>query len=64
VKLTTVAIFGVGYVLGSKAGRERYAQIVAAARKASERLEAYGNGGGRSIGRAAAPGRHGPADSS
>lgn len=60
-KLTTVAVFGVGYVLGSKAGRERYAQIVAAARKASERLEAYGNGGGRSAGRAPASFRNGTA---
>jgi hypothetical protein len=59
VKITTVAIFGVGYVLGSKAGRERYAQIVAAARKASERLETYGNGGGRSIGRSGAGSDHG-----
>jgi hypothetical protein len=63
MKLTTLAMFGVGYVLGSKAGRERYAQIVATARKASERLEAYGNGGGRSVGRSAVAGRHGPAGS-
>jgi hypothetical protein len=27
MKLVTVAVFGVGYVLGSKAGRERYEQI-------------------------------------
>jgi hypothetical protein len=51
--IPTVVIFGVGYVLGSKAGRERYAEIVAAARKASERLEAYSNGGGSSNGGAA-----------
>ena len=51
MKITTVAVFGVGYVLGSKAGRERYAQIVAGARKASKRLETYGNGGGGSLGR-------------
>jgi hypothetical protein len=63
VKLTTVAMFGVGYVLGSRAGRERYAQIVAAARKASERLEAYSNGGGGSIGRSAAAGRYRPVGS-
>ena len=54
MKITTVAIFGVGYVLGTKAGRERYAQIVAASRKASERLEAYSNGGRRSLGRSGA----------
>jgi hypothetical protein len=44
VKLTRIAAFAAGYVLGSKAGRERYEQIVAAARKAAARLENYGNG--------------------
>jgi hypothetical protein len=51
--IPTVVIFGVGYVLGSKAGRERYAEIVAAAHKASERLEAYSNGGSLTNGRSA-----------
>jgi hypothetical protein len=60
VKLLSVAIFGAGYVLGTKAGRERYEQIVAAAQNApekyeqirsaartlSQRLEEYGSGGG------------------
>jgi hypothetical protein len=55
--IPTVVIFGVGYVLGSKAGRERYAEIVAAAHKASERLEAYSNGGGRANGRSAVTSR-------
>jgi hypothetical protein len=41
VRLTTLVMFGAGYVLGAKAGRERYAQIVAAAEKASERLEEF-----------------------
>jgi hypothetical protein len=41
VKLTTVLMFGAGYVLGTRAGRERYAQIIAAADRASKRLEAY-----------------------
>jgi hypothetical protein len=45
VKLTRIAAFAAGYVLGSRAGRERYEQIVAAARKASQRLENYGKGG-------------------
>jgi uncharacterized protein YdgA (DUF945 family) len=27
MKLVTVAVFGLGYVLGSKAGRERYEQL-------------------------------------
>jgi hypothetical protein len=34
-------MFGAGYVLGTKAGRERYAQIVTAAQRASKRLEEY-----------------------
>jgi hypothetical protein len=41
VRLTTLVMFGAGYVLGTRAGRERYAQIVAAADNASKRLEAY-----------------------
>jgi hypothetical protein len=41
VKLRIAAAFGVGYVLGTKAGRERYGQIVAAAQGASKRLEEY-----------------------
>ncbi|MEJ1109533.1 MULTISPECIES: hypothetical protein [unclassified Kribbella] len=39
MKLRTLAVFGAGYVLGAKAGRERYAQIVEAAQKASQRLD-------------------------
>jgi hypothetical protein len=42
VKLRMAAVFGAGYVLGTRAGRERYAQIVAAAQGASKRLEDYG----------------------
>jgi hypothetical protein len=41
VRLTTLVVFGAGYVMGSKAGQERYAQIVAMAEKASRRLEEY-----------------------
>lgn len=41
MRLRTVAIFGAGYVLGTRAGRERYGQIVAAAQGASKRLEEY-----------------------
>jgi chromosome segregation ATPase len=41
VKLRSLAVFGVGYVLGTRAGRERYGQIVAAAQGASKRLEDY-----------------------
>jgi hypothetical protein len=51
MKLTTVAVFGVGYVLGTRAGRERYEQILElahaaggkfAASGARRRLEEYG----------------------
>ena len=43
MRLRSVVAFGVGYVLGSKAGRERYEQILEAARRASDRLEQYAN---------------------
>jgi len=39
VKLTTVAFFGLGYVLGSRAGRERYEQLVEATKGAAKRFE-------------------------
>jgi hypothetical protein len=42
VKLRSLAVFGVGYVLGTRAGRERYGQIVAAAQDAAKRLEQNG----------------------
>ena len=59
MKLVSVAIFGAGYVLGTKAGRDRYEQILAAAQNApqayqrvsnvagnlTQRLEEYGSGG-------------------
>ncbi len=41
MKLSGLAVFGVGYVLGTRAGRERYAEIVAAAKLASKRLADY-----------------------
>lgn len=41
MKLTTVAIFAAGYVLGARAGQERYAQIVGAVERASQRLDAF-----------------------
>ena len=40
MKLLTVAIFGIGYVLGAKAGRERYEQIRKLAHNASESFDA------------------------
>lgn len=39
MKLRTMAVFGVGYVLGTRAGRERYGQIIEAAQRASKRLD-------------------------
>jgi hypothetical protein len=51
MKLTTVAVFGVGYLLGTRAGRQRYEQILElaqiaggrfAASDARRRLEEYG----------------------
>ena len=39
MKLRTVAVFGIGYVLGTKAGRERYAQIVEAVQTATQRFD-------------------------
>lgn len=51
MKLTTVAVFGIGYLLGTRAGRERYEQILELTQIASgkfaesgarRRLEEYG----------------------
>ena len=41
MKLTALAVFAAGYVVGAKAGRERYDQIVAWAARASQRLEEF-----------------------
>ncbi len=41
MKLTSVALFAAGYVIGAKAGRERYAQIIDGAARASQRLEEF-----------------------
>ena len=52
MKLGTVVVFGAGYVLGTRAGRERYEQLRQLAHGATEtfaasgarrRLEAYGD---------------------
>lgn len=40
MKLTTVAAFGLGYTLGTKAGRERYDQIRQLAQNASKNFDA------------------------
>ena len=41
MKLTAVAVFAAGYVVGAKAGRDRYAQIVDGMARASQRLEEF-----------------------
>ena len=41
MKLTKVVLFATGYVIGAKAGRERYAQIMDGMAKASQRLEEF-----------------------
>lgn len=41
MKLSALLMFGAGYVLGTKAGQERYAQIVAVAEQVAKRLEEY-----------------------
>ena len=46
--LTKAAIFAAGYVLGARAGHERYAQIVEVAARASQRLEELSARGGGS----------------
>ncbi len=55
MKLTSLALFGAGYVLGTKAGRERYEQILELTTKAArnnlgqksarDRIIEYANGG-------------------
>ena len=40
MKLITVAAFGVGYMLGTKAGRERYDQIRQLAQTVSKNFDA------------------------
>ena len=41
MKLTKAVIFAAGYIFGARAGRERYAQIVALMEKASGQLEEF-----------------------
>lgn len=45
MRLTSLGALGVGFVLGARAGRERYEQIRVVAQQAGQRLEAYGAGG-------------------
>ena len=41
MKLTRVAVFAAGYIIGAKAGRERYAQIMGVVERGSRRLEEF-----------------------
>jgi hypothetical protein len=41
VKLVGVAVFAAGYVIGARAGRERYVQIVNRLASASQKLEEF-----------------------
>jgi hypothetical protein len=45
VRLRVLGVLALGYVLGSRAGRERYEEIRRLAIEAAERLEAYGERG-------------------
>lgn len=38
------AVFAAGYVIGARAGRERYAQIVSAVVRAAKRLDEFSSG--------------------
>ena len=42
MKLSTVAIFGVGYLLGTRAGRQRYDQIRQLAGRLAEEFDGSG----------------------
>jgi hypothetical protein len=42
MKLSTVAIFGVGYLVGARAGRQRYDQIRQLAGRLAEEFDAPG----------------------
>lgn len=41
MKLTKAALFAAGYVIGARAGRERYAQIIDGLARASQQLEDF-----------------------
>ena len=58
-----LALVGIGYVLGTRAGRDRYEQIRVAATGAAKRLEKYGSRGTLASHVAGAPSGHAGADS-
>ncbi len=45
MKLRALGLVALGYVVGTRAGRERYEQIRRLAGQAAERLETYGEHG-------------------
>jgi len=45
VKLSALAAVGIGYVLGARAGKERYEQLKVVAQGAAKRMESYGANG-------------------
>ncbi|WP_141013303.1 hypothetical protein [Nocardioides sambongensis] len=45
MRLTTIGAVGIAYVIGARAGRERYEQIRAAAQTVARRMESYGEDG-------------------
>jgi hypothetical protein len=45
MKLTALGALAVGYVLGTRAGRERYEEIRQLAGRAADKLESYGSSG-------------------
>ncbi|HET9422726.1 MAG TPA: hypothetical protein VFO49_16410 [Nocardioides sp.] len=49
--LGALGAFGIGYVLGARAGKERYEQIRVWAGQAARRLETYGSAGSPAAGR-------------
>lgn len=51
MKLTTILVFGAGYVFGTKAGRDQYERFAQLTEQAAARLESYGSGKGWRIGR-------------
>jgi hypothetical protein len=45
MRLTALGALAVGYVLGTRAGRERYEEIRQLAGRAANKLESYGSSG-------------------
>ena len=45
MRLSALGALAVGYVLGAKAGKERYEEIRELAGRAAQRLESYGSSG-------------------